>query len=124
MGLQMTILSIGFGALLALKWLFAKVCSIMTGQKGIISKLLRAKLALKWLFSLVLLSVAEHLGLRARHGRMLALGLFIAMGHQVAHNSMLISGDIGAGTACEPDVLGDFQWAAGLPQQCGSITRT
>uniref|UniRef100_A0A6B0UQ04 Putative homeobox transcription factor sip1 n=1 Tax=Ixodes ricinus TaxID=34613 RepID=A0A6B0UQ04_IXORI len=96
----------------------------MTGQKGIISKLLGAKLALKWLFTFVLLSVAEHLGLRARHGNMLALGLFITVGSQVAHNYTLITGDIGAGTAPKPDVLGDFQWAAGLTQQCGSITQS
>uniref|UniRef100_A0A6B0U229 Putative homeobox transcription factor sip1 n=1 Tax=Ixodes ricinus TaxID=34613 RepID=A0A6B0U229_IXORI len=90
----------------------------------ILSKDFMAKLALKWLFTLVLLSVAEHLGLRARHGRMLALGLFTTMSSKVAHNYTLISGDIGAGTASEPDVLGDFQWVAGLPQQCGSITMT
>uniref|UniRef100_A0A6B0UNG2 Putative homeobox transcription factor sip1 n=1 Tax=Ixodes ricinus TaxID=34613 RepID=A0A6B0UNG2_IXORI len=119
---QIGILSEGLGALLALKWLFTSVCSIMTGQKGIISKCKGAMLALKWLFTLVLLSVAEHLGIRARHGRMLALGLFITMGSQVAHNCTLITCDIGARTASEPDVLGDFQWAAGLPQQCGSIT--
>ncbi|XP_042150403.1 uncharacterized protein LOC121838300 [Ixodes scapularis] len=116
------ILSKGLGALLALKWLFTTVCSIMTGQKGIISKLLGAKLALKWLITLVLLSVAKHLGLQARHGRILALGLFITMGSQVAHNFMLISGDIGAGTAPKRNFLSDFQWAAGLPQQCASIT--
>uniref|UniRef100_A0A6B0U4X8 Putative homeobox transcription factor sip1 n=1 Tax=Ixodes ricinus TaxID=34613 RepID=A0A6B0U4X8_IXORI len=86
----------------------------MIGQKGIISKLLGAKLALKWLFTLVVPSVAEHLG-RAGHGRMLALGLFITMGSQMAQNYTLISGDIGAGTASEQDVLHDFQWAAGFP---------
>uniref|UniRef100_A0A6B0UME7 Putative homeobox transcription factor sip1 n=1 Tax=Ixodes ricinus TaxID=34613 RepID=A0A6B0UME7_IXORI len=118
MGLQMGFCRKGFGALHALKWLFTSVCSIMIGQKGIISKLSGAKLALIWHFTLVLLSAAKHLGLRARYGRMLALE-FISMGSQVAHNYMLISGDKGAGTASEPDVLGDFQWAAGLPQQCG-----
>uniref|UniRef100_A0A6B0UN57 Putative homeobox transcription factor sip1 n=1 Tax=Ixodes ricinus TaxID=34613 RepID=A0A6B0UN57_IXORI len=120
----MGISSKGLGTLLALKWLFTSVCSIMTGQKGIISKLLGANLTLKWLFTVVLLSVAGHFGLRVRLEWMLALGFFIPMRSQVAHNSMLIFGDIGAGTASEPDDLGDFQWAAGLPQQCGSITMT
>uniref|UniRef100_A0A6B0UJ67 Putative homeobox transcription factor sip1 n=1 Tax=Ixodes ricinus TaxID=34613 RepID=A0A6B0UJ67_IXORI len=108
----------------ALIWLFTSMGSVMTGQKGIISKFLGAKLALKWLFPTVLLSVAKYLGLRVRLGRMLALGLFITMGNQVAHNSTLISGDIGAGTASKPDVLNHFQGAAGLPHQCGSITTT
>uniref|UniRef100_A0A6B0UCJ6 Putative homeobox transcription factor sip1 n=1 Tax=Ixodes ricinus TaxID=34613 RepID=A0A6B0UCJ6_IXORI len=94
----------------------------MALQMGISSKGLKAQLALKWLFPIVLLSVAKRLGLRVRLRRMLALGLFITMGSQVAHNSTLISGDIGARTASKPDVLGDFQWAAGLPQQCASIT--
>uniref|UniRef100_A0A6B0UJM8 Putative homeobox transcription factor sip1 n=1 Tax=Ixodes ricinus TaxID=34613 RepID=A0A6B0UJM8_IXORI len=111
----MGISSKGLGTLLALKWLFTSVCSIMTGQNRIISKLLGAKLALKWLFTVVLLSVVEHLGLRAILGWMLALVLFITMGSQVAHNSTLISGDMGAGTASKPDVLGDFQWVAGVP---------
>uniref|UniRef100_A0A6B0UIJ4 Putative homeobox transcription factor sip1 n=1 Tax=Ixodes ricinus TaxID=34613 RepID=A0A6B0UIJ4_IXORI len=104
----MLTLSKGFGAQLALKWLFTSVYSVMTSEKGIIGKLSGAKLALKWLFSLVLWSVANHLGLRARHGRMLALGLFITMSSQVAHNYTLIFGDIGAGTASEPYVLGKF----------------
>uniref|UniRef100_A0A6B0UMA9 Putative homeobox transcription factor sip1 n=1 Tax=Ixodes ricinus TaxID=34613 RepID=A0A6B0UMA9_IXORI len=117
-------LSKGFGTLLALKGLFTSVCSIMTGQKGIRSKLSGAKLALKWLITLVLSSVDKHLGLRARHGRTLALELFISVGNQVAHNFTLISGDMGAGTASKQDVLGGFQWADNLPQQCGSITET
>uniref|UniRef100_A0A6B0UP16 Putative homeobox transcription factor sip1 n=1 Tax=Ixodes ricinus TaxID=34613 RepID=A0A6B0UP16_IXORI len=121
---QRGILSKGSGALVALKWLFTSVRSSMNLQMGISSKGLGALLALKWLFTSVLLSVAKHLGLRVRLERLLALGLFITMGSQVAHNSTLISGDIGAGTASKPDVLGDFQWAAGLPQQCGSITST
>uniref|UniRef100_A0A6B0UZ40 Putative homeobox transcription factor sip1 n=1 Tax=Ixodes ricinus TaxID=34613 RepID=A0A6B0UZ40_IXORI len=124
MALQMGISSKGLGTLLALKWLFTSVCSIMPCQSGILSKLFGAVLALKWLFTVVLLSVAKHLGLKARLGRMLALVLFITMGSQVANNSTLISGDMGAGTASKPDVLGDFQWVAGLPQQCGSITST
>uniref|UniRef100_A0A6B0UX30 Putative homeobox transcription factor sip1 n=1 Tax=Ixodes ricinus TaxID=34613 RepID=A0A6B0UX30_IXORI len=124
MALQMRISSKGFGTQLAPKWLDTSVGSIMTGQNGIISKLLGAKLALKWLFSVVLLIVAKHLGLRARYGRILVFGLFITMGSQVAHNSTLIFADMGAGTASKPDILGDFQWVAGLPQQCGSITTT
>uniref|UniRef100_A0A147BPP5 Putative homeobox transcription factor sip1 n=1 Tax=Ixodes ricinus TaxID=34613 RepID=A0A147BPP5_IXORI len=119
---QIGILSKGKGALLALKWLLTSMCSIMTGQMGIKSKLFGAKLAFKRRFTLVLFSVAKHLGPRARHGRMLALCLFITMGSQVAHNYMLIFRDIGARTASEPDVLGDFQGAAGLPHKCGSIT--
>uniref|UniRef100_A0A6B0UL87 Putative homeobox transcription factor sip1 n=1 Tax=Ixodes ricinus TaxID=34613 RepID=A0A6B0UL87_IXORI len=112
---QFRICSKGFGALHALKWLFTSVFAIMNDQKGIISKLLGAKLALKWLFNLVLLSVAKHLRCRAKLGRMMALRLFITMASQVAHNYSLISGDIGTGTASKPDVLGDFQWAAGCP---------
>uniref|UniRef100_A0A6B0UDH5 Putative homeobox transcription factor sip1 n=1 Tax=Ixodes ricinus TaxID=34613 RepID=A0A6B0UDH5_IXORI len=96
----------------------------MASQMGILSKGSMALLALKLLFPTVLLSVAKHLGLRVRLERLLALGLFITMGSQVAHNSTLISSDKGAGTASKPDVLGDFQWAAGLPKQCASITTT
>uniref|UniRef100_A0A147BRT8 Uncharacterized protein n=1 Tax=Ixodes ricinus TaxID=34613 RepID=A0A147BRT8_IXORI len=88
MALQIRMVSKGFGALHALKWLFSNahpnMALQMASQMGNISKLFRAKLALIWHFSLVLLSVAEHLGMR--HGRMLALRLFITMGSQVAHN--------------------------------------
>uniref|UniRef100_A0A0K8R5N9 Putative zinc finger protein n=1 Tax=Ixodes ricinus TaxID=34613 RepID=A0A0K8R5N9_IXORI len=77
----------------------------MTGQKGIISKLSGAKVALEWLFTFVLLGVAKQLEPRARHGEILALGFFIAMESQVAHNYTPIFGHIGAETASKPDVF-------------------
>uniref|UniRef100_A0A0K8R6D1 Putative c2h2-type zn-finger protein n=1 Tax=Ixodes ricinus TaxID=34613 RepID=A0A0K8R6D1_IXORI len=43
----------GLGALLALKWLFTSVYSIMTTQMGIVSKGFGAFQALKWLFTSV-----------------------------------------------------------------------
>uniref|UniRef100_A0A6B0UDW8 Putative homeobox transcription factor sip1 n=1 Tax=Ixodes ricinus TaxID=34613 RepID=A0A6B0UDW8_IXORI len=97
----------------------------MPGQLGITSKGLRTQFALKQLIAFVLLSVAWHFGPRVRgHKKMLALGLSITMGNQVVHDPMLISGDIGAGTATKPDVLSRFQWAAGLSQKCSSPSKT
>uniref|UniRef100_A0A6B0UBL8 Uncharacterized protein n=1 Tax=Ixodes ricinus TaxID=34613 RepID=A0A6B0UBL8_IXORI len=59
---QIGILSKGLGALLALKWLFTSVHSIMLSQIGILSKGLGALLALKWLFTCVCSIMALQMG--------------------------------------------------------------
>uniref|UniRef100_A0A6B0URS3 Putative homeobox transcription factor sip1 n=1 Tax=Ixodes ricinus TaxID=34613 RepID=A0A6B0URS3_IXORI len=120
----------GFGAMSALVRFLACVCSIVDGQTGITSKHFGTLLALvgsrymnqtglfsemhlqtpgtiEQLITPLLLNITVHFVHGAgQHGRMLALGLFITMGNQVAHNFMLISSDKRARTTSEADVLG------------------
>uniref|UniRef100_A0A6B0UTS6 Putative homeobox transcription factor sip1 n=1 Tax=Ixodes ricinus TaxID=34613 RepID=A0A6B0UTS6_IXORI len=124
MAYQITIQSKGLWTQLALVWLFRCAYMIEVNQIVVPSKGMRIQVALKQLITCVL-SVTMCFGPGVKgHGRMLAVELFIIMGNQVAHDCMLIFSDIGAETASKPDVLSGFQGAAGLSQQCCSITKT
>uniref|UniRef100_A0A6B0UVV6 Putative homeobox transcription factor sip1 n=1 Tax=Ixodes ricinus TaxID=34613 RepID=A0A6B0UVV6_IXORI len=122
---QTVIASKGLGAEFTLIRFFTFVCLIMAGQLRILSKGLSAQLAFNELITPVRLSIVVHFGFRAGgHGRMVALDWFIPMGYKVAHNFMLISGEVGARTASEQDVLIGFEMEAGLLQQCSLIIVT